>query len=169
MSLVSEHRTSWNLTGDPSVFHNPANLPYEAVRRMWWTGFTTGAVLGLAGALGLFFIALVFDGRIVINAPAADVEHEVPSGPLDPGTVVRRVPLDAYDPPAQVQNPGTLATGPSSPPADTSEPGKPRTVEIPVNDPLIPNRLPDINPLFPESFPASPEDDPLRPDPLPPF
>lgn len=162
MSFLSEHRTSWNLTGDPSVFQNPANLPYEAVRRMWWTGFGTGAILGLIAALSLFIAALVFDCRIVINAPTAGATDDVPGGPRDPGAAVRAVPLDAYEPTIDSPSPGVPGTEPQSPPPSLA-PLKRSTLPDGVS---VPDRLPDINPLFPESFPASPEDDPLRPDPL---
>lgn len=164
MNLVTDRQTSWNLTGHPSVFHDPSNLPYEAVRRMWWTGFGTGAILGLIAALSLFIAALVFDCRIVINAPTSGATDDVPGGPRDPGTAVRPVPLDAYDPTTDSPSPGIPGTEPQSPP-QTVAPSADSTLPEGVS---VPDRLPDINPLFPESFPDSPEDDASRPGPFSP-
>lgn len=144
MSLVTERRTSWELTGDPSVLRDPANLPYEAVRLAWWKGFQAAVAIALATVIAMLVavvaILIVNNAEVRVNVPRHPSEGtKVPTGP--------RVDDEQDDRPGSV--PGTAPTKPT-----TDEPGEPRLREVPVTDPPIPDRLPNINPLFPDSLPA---------------
>jgi hypothetical protein len=142
MSLVTERRTSLELTGEPSVLHNPANLPYEAVRRAWWAGFQSAVltivitvlVIVVAGAIIMDGMAEKRTGRRVPNgAPELSEPYRDPADAA-PG-VGPRVPGNAYDP---------------------SEESKELDDGTPV----------EINPVFPDFLPA---DEPGRntPPPIP--
>jgi hypothetical protein len=142
MSLVTERRTSLELTGEPSVLHNPANLPYEAVRRAWWAGFQS-AVLTIVITLLMIVaaVAIIKDGmggksstsRVPNGAPEISEPYRDPADAA-PG-VGPRVPGNAYDP---------------------SEESKELDDGTPV----------EINPVFPDLLPA---DEPGRntPPPIP--
>lgn len=153
MSLANERRTSLELAGEPSVLHNPANLPYEAVRAAWWKGFHAAVVVFMCVAV-VSLVTLI----AVMIITKAQVEVNVP-----------RRPGNAYDPTENEKSSSDPGSAPGT--APRAEPGEPRMPDDSPTGPLIeaPETLPYIDPRFPEFLPADPDDDPLRPDPLPPL
>ncbi|MEZ6131111.1 MAG: hypothetical protein R3C59_20760 [Planctomycetaceae bacterium] len=154
MSLVTERRTSWELTGDPSTLRNPANLPYEAVRRAWWSGFQSAMwTVVITVLLIVMIVAIIRDGNDKPNGPrvpreAPEISEPAPSSPGSIPGVGPRVPGNAYDPASDSVSPGV----PTSPPSGT-------LIETPTSD--VPS-----GPL-PEFLPGSDSPDRSTPPPIP--
>lgn len=132
MSLVSNRRTSLELTGEPSVLHNPANLPYEAVRAAWWKGFHAAGVVFMCVAV----VSLVTLIAVMI---IGNVQIEV-NDPRSPGSAPGTPPMSE---PAEPRLPEDSPTGPLNEAPET----------LPYIDPRFPEFLPaepDDDPLWPD-------------------
>lgn len=170
MSLVTERRVCLKLTGEPSAIHDPANLPYEAVRRMWWSGFLSAISCSV---IAFLIVAVLFNlpDRFEVPSGPRDVpEISEPAPANDTGTARsrstqaggrgRRVPLDAYDPTKDSPSPGVPGTKPEPPPQTRAT----STFSPTASGVLVPDRVPNPSDPFPMEREA-PKD--LFPDTLP--
>ena len=132
--MSSDFRTT--LSAPAKEFHDPRNLPYEAVRRAWWNGVWWSIVwIVIAEGITLVVLLAVY-GQMTIG-------ESTPSGTptTAPGTRSR-----GTEPPPNI----SLATPPGAtlpPDADEKTLGQlPRRRPARANEPYEASK---INPLFP--------------------
>ena len=82
MSVSSKRRSTLQLTGEPRLWHDPSNLPYEAVRKVWWSGFRTCVWILVVVA----FVAIVI--WTAVEEERAKTRQHPPQAPSLPGAAV---------------------------------------------------------------------------------
>lgn len=121
MSVSSKRRSTLQLTGEPRLWHDPSNLPYAAVRKVWWEGFWACILLLV---LLIVVVAIVW---VAIRDAQEKNRREHP--PMAPALVGDAVPRPFGSQPssnssdAEEASSGTeVPTGPRPKPADALEP-----------------------------------------------